>query len=806
MPNNKIYVRRNILMIQNSGLFDIDYYNSQFEKPINNPVEHYVIYGWKENKNPVPHFDTQYYIENNPDVKNNAIRFNPFAHWIRFGKAEGRLPNGDNKSPIVNINTYRQPFNRSIISNSYNNKPRNVHHIRKTDKISISYNFNIIENLDLYNIYLSCITDESIDIPKKAQAHYDTYGNSEFNKIMNNMKQLNINPDDYLYMYKIDNFRNDYEYPNLQLCYKDIKNNQKVEFRYFCYRYLNYMRIKPIKKIKLNNDFETVLIEYRKFPHLEFLVRNMIDKLDENWSHTVLCGNLNYDYMVNICKNISPNIKVINTKFDNLNQTTYSKFLASKEFWNYLNGEKILIYQEDSIIFHGNINTFLQYDYIGAPWPKNQDDNRLLVGNGGFSLRSKSVMLQIIDKISIENTKYNSWTLKFMKGNKLTIGPEDVYFSKNMLDYDIGQVAPYEVAKKFSMETQYSENVLGGHNFWIACSRSNISSNSGSSNSGIWKSLLYEKIVKQYKPIISMNTYTHRGGWAKILTDMIKADIFNNNSKIQFIDLLEREFIWRRKATINSKWIGIVHLTPNIPKHLNRGIELNKIFPNRNFINSLKNCICIITLSDYLTNYMKGKLAQIGHNVKCITIKHPVIQDNIIKFDMNKYINNNNKQLVQLGQQLRRCLSIYLLDIQGFDKIWLPGNQLIKHNRKVVIAEAKDIGLNINLDRIKQVYYTNYGDYDELLSKNIIFCHLFDASANNTVLECIVRQTPIIINRLPAVEEYLGKDYPLYFDNLDEVKGLLTTENIRRGYEYLATIDQSELQIEYFINRILDVS
>ena len=51
--------------------------------------------------------------------------------------------------------------------------------------------------------------------------------------------------------------------------------------------------------------------------------------------------------------------------------------------------------------------------------------------------------------------------------------------------------------------------------------------------------------------------------------------------------------------------------------------------------------------------------------------------------------------------------------------------------------------------------------YDELLSENVVFLNLIDASAVNTVIECIVRNTPLIINRLPAIVEILGEDYPL---------------------------------------------
>ena len=88
--------------------------------------------------------------------------------------------------------------------------------------------------------------------------------------------------------------------------------------------------------------------------------------------------------MMNMCQKIHPNIKVIKTDHDQLNQSTYSLFLASKEFWNLLSGEKILIYQEDSCILNYNINDFIEYDYIGATWPEKQNDTLYGVGNGGL--------------------------------------------------------------------------------------------------------------------------------------------------------------------------------------------------------------------------------------------------------------------------------------------------------------------------------------------------------------------------------------------------------------------------------------
>jgi len=243
----------------------------------------------------------------------------------------------------------------------------------------------------------------------------------------------------------------------------------KERFRVICEENIPYIRNIDLPVITKNNPLEAVLIEYRCFPHLEFLVRNAILKLGDKWSHTVVCGNLNYDFMVAMCANISPEITVIKTDYDNLNQSTYSELLANKSFWEMFSGEKILLYQEDSCIFKSNIDDFLQWDYIGAPWPKSQNDTPNCVGNGGFSLRTTQCMIDVIDKVSIQDTNIASSTSDYMRNNGMTVCPEDVYFSKNMQHYGIGRVADWDSAFAFSSESVYNRDSFGGHCIWNGC-------------------------------------------------------------------------------------------------------------------------------------------------------------------------------------------------------------------------------------------------------------------------------------------------------------------------------------------------
>jgi len=345
-------------------------------------------------------------------------------------------------------------------------KMHGYYECRKYKNSCIPYDFDVSVYKNLYPDLQHMTDEEAINHYKK----YGFYEGREYRSQIYNIENSNI-LNDFLQSY------------NISEC--DMRSNAKIEFRYECFKNIPYMKNIILPEIQQNSYYEAVLIEYRCFPHLEFLIRNTINKLGDKWSHTIVCGTLNYHYIIDMCNKISPQIKIIKTEFENLNQNTYSKMLSSNYFWDYFVGEKILIYQEDSILFKNNIDDFLDWDYIGAPWPENQDDNKAGVGNGGISLRSKTVMKKIIETISIEDTIYNSSTIDYATGNKLTIFPEDVYFTKNMEDFNIGLLADRTSASYFSTECVLNNDSFAGHNFWI-CDTD-------------WKQRIYDNVVIQFK-------------------------------------------------------------------------------------------------------------------------------------------------------------------------------------------------------------------------------------------------------------------------------------------------------------------
>ena len=232
-----------------------------------------------------------------------------------------------------------------------------------------------------WKIYLHNYPDlvkSGIDSEEKAREHWKTHGTKE-KRVANKL----LDENDFDWMIYLNNnldlldfdITTEKEALNHWLLYgkkenrianKDMifRSNESIsiktnetdfEFIKLSLKYLKLLKILPSPLILQNSELEAVLIEYNCISYSEFIIRNAIFKLGEKWSHTVICGTLNYDYMKNMCKSISPNIKVIQTNYSKMSENEYNRFLSTLGFWNLFHGSKILIYKKKTLIFKNNI-------------------------------------------------------------------------------------------------------------------------------------------------------------------------------------------------------------------------------------------------------------------------------------------------------------------------------------------------------------------------------------------------------------------------------------------------------------------
>jgi GR25 family glycosyltransferase involved in LPS biosynthesis len=305
----------------------------------------------------------------------------------------------------------------------------------------------------------------------------------------------------------------------------------------------------------------------------------------------------------------------------------------------------------------------------------------------------------------------------------------------------------------------------------------------------------------------------HRSGWGFVL-DLL-ADYHREDATVMDT-WLERTFAWEkpknsqlRLIPYREPWVGIFHHPPNTPNWFSESATPYTIIQSKEFQDSLSMCKGLYVLSKYHADFLKCFIKTVP-----IEVLYYPTETAGVKFDFGKFINNNNKKVVNIGYWLRKLSSIYQLDVdQGiYQKIRLlpPTTWVPSHTVETILnIEASFRKTSLSDDMIRSVIDVRYmanEDYDELLSKNILFIDLYDASANTCVVECIARGTPILINPLPAIVEYLGEDYPFYFSNLGEAsKKLKNLSLIKQTHEYLVNSGISEkITDKYFIKTIRD--
>ena len=565
----------------------------------------------------------------------------------------------------------------------------------------------------------------------------------------------------------------------------------KQDFRNLCEYNLEIIKKIVIPELSQNNKFETVYIEFRKFNHEEFLIRNTIIKLPD-WSHTVVCGNDNFKHLKKIVENISKDIKIIKLDINEFTNWKYSELLMQESFWNMFTGEKILIYQEDSFLFHNKIEPFLDFDYVGAPWPMHQDEQESQiqygVGNGGFSLRSKSKMIECIQKINWKkDLTFGIKTLNYMKIVHNDSIPEDVFFSKSLIEKNIGKVAPRNIAINFSQELLLSDDPLGGHNFYLASSYLNNKNRYIVKNIGLIQNT---KIVGIY----STAPFT-RGGGEKYLTDIMKVYI-NLDYKIYFYSISNSDLIKKtlKLYSIDIKKITLITLfnsrklhqilnnssdiykfdyflemsnscLPNISKKIAYKHIFHCQFPSDVSINTVdkitsikkKNSIdLIIVNSDFTAHHLRN----IYHDK--LKILYPLCEiekkKNNIKINLIK--DNNEINFVTIGRLFKynprgktNCKNIdFILDVFNHISVNKDAYGFKKNFKLHVICSVKDYSyfneLKNNYSRgIKNkniIFYTDCSDTKKVEILNLSHYYLHATGIRN------------IKNERPFEEEHFG--------------------------------------------------
>lgn len=324
----------------------------------------------------------------------------------------------------------------------------------------------------------------------------------------------------------------------------------------------------------------------------------------------------------------------------------------------------------------------------------------------------------------------------------------------------------------------------------------------------------------------------HRGGWGKAIESL---NDLHNSGGVLFDPFIEDNFAWKHwregvrepsvlktmiheggfddLATSEEKgitpylepWVGFIHNPHNMPSWFHYQESPQSIFEKAIWKRSLPFCRGLFCLSEYQAEWLRSRVV-----CPVSILSHPAeFPEN--QFSMDAFLENPRKRVVQIGWWLRKLSSIYQLPIPSSNPIGLEKMRLVPHFfddadrylKELMERERKEMGVEIESrfsENTIEVQHLPNEEYDRLLVENIAFVDLYDSGANNSVVECLSRGTPLLVNPLPSVVEYLGKDYPLYFSDLEEAaRKALDLGCIREANSYIKESPQrSRIKLESF--------
>jgi hypothetical protein len=291
--------------------------------------------------------------------------------------------------------------------------------------------------------------------------------------------------------------------------------------------------------------------------------------------------------------------------------------------------------------------------------------------------------------------------------------------------------------------------------------------------------------------------FTHRTGWPHIV-EHIRSTVPHAD---RIDDFVEAAFGWDRKGGLwyDKPWIGIAH-NPRGDHILSHAVRRHPwlFMRTSGWHLSRPKLRRLVVLSNHHARQLGVQRFRVEVLTHPTTFGHPT-------WDIGAW--EESRRVVQLGEWLRNTQLLQEIAPKGFNNVVLR-----KETRTTHIAEEFREKLSgRSAPRPHNVYLSPVLDddyYDRILASSVMVTEVYDASANNSVLESIARAVPHLINRHPAVMEYMGPDYPGYWERREQIEPMLNDVN-RLDECHLYLLERSlkaKFRIENFIRDLKDLS
>ena len=244
---------------------------------------------------------------------------------------------------------------------------------------------------------------------------------------------------------------------------------------------------------------------------------------------------------------------------------------------------------------------------------------------------------------------------------------------------------------------------------------------------------------------------------------------------------------------IKRPWIGIIQEPHTIPDWLAAIPGCGGapwLFKQPAWKESMPACRGLFALSKYSAEFLRKQFPEIQVSV----ITHPADFTGDM-WSPERFRDNASKKVIQPGWYLRNLHSIYELPQTQAEKVAVPFCQDRELYQQLFEAEDKlRKSKGLFFESMKKTGFVmddvSEAELGRLLTENIAFVNLYESNAVDTVIECIATATPLLVNAMPAVVEYLGPGYPFYMwcydqaaEKVEDHKLILETHDYLKGLD-----------------------
>lgn len=280
----------------------------------------------------------------------------------------------------------------------------------------------------------------------------------------------------------------------------------------------------------------------------------------------------------------------------------------------------------------------------------------------------------------------------------------------------------------------------------------------------------------------------HYYGWGYII-DQLKSTTDLSTDGI-VLDSFVDSYFWSQKKAITTPWIGIVHSAIKHQPTREKGFSIDRLIELPEMQESLAYCQGLITLTKHTQNYLQSKVdLPIYH-----TFLPRKLETNF--FDIEAYF--SNPILRHSGFELRDVSKFFLLETSLHKELDVGQ----RHNFDLILNELNYHNVHITQGNVKIL--TDFLPNDRYIKKftsTIGFAYYYDCGASHSITEHIASHSPIVINKIPPIVEYLGEDYPMYYEKICNNLDLFLKDRtfIQATVDYLrAQSTRKEFTIEHF--------